>query len=387
MQTKDKSARTLDLRRFPKYVQACLTNSWTILSVSTTGKVGRFPFRCSSRRCPRCRPHWGQRAYQRIYEALSRVDVSNVVFAVFTLDQRGRYGGHKFRDAEHAMHAFPWQGFLRRLKYWAAKKGHRVGYVATVEVHKSGWPHLNVLFYCEPLADVCRAYDAEREKFGREIEDMPAHHLLGRMALAAGFGPMCTFEMVRTIELAAGYISKVAKGTQGFREVGVDVAAKEATKASQDPVDAPSHFRTLRSSRRFLPAHKPKKAKDLKSAGTWLVNEAGCTNDRQEPDPNHLNLMGQLVDGDAYPKAKGPIVDLTTGQIFETWEDAARGVWEGSVSELANVWRIRSLSEVERATKHHAWLAKRKLEASKFPRPRTCVAPSQPPEHPAFPAA
>jgi len=56
---------------------------------------------------------------------------------------------------------------------------------------------------------------------------------------------MASIEQARSKNAVAGYVTKLATELGGL--------PAEVTKTSQAPVNAPSHFRTLRSSKGFLP--------------------------------------------------------------------------------------------------------------------------------------
>ena len=70
------------------------------------------------------------------------------------------------------------------------------------------------------------------------------------MAVESGWGWFIgTPEVARDLEAVAGYVAKLSSGKAA-------VLAGEITKPSQAPVNAPLHFRRLRSSRGFLPPRR-----------------------------------------------------------------------------------------------------------------------------------
>jgi hypothetical protein len=101
-------------------------------------------------------------------------------------------------------------------------------YAATVEQHKSGWPHLNVMLVGTP--ELLESIDSG---------DAYARWLIGP-AVRAGWGWRLTIERARDADAVAGYLVKLAR------------TAGELTKSSQLPLDAPRGTRRVRSSRGFL---------------------------------------------------------------------------------------------------------------------------------------
>lgn len=313
-------------RYLPNYVRACLDKAWTVAVVRGDEPVARFAYRCGSRRCPKCRPTWGAQAYARISEALRRCDSEDLVFAVFTFDQQGRYGGRKFKDPAEAMECMPWQKYLRRLKYWARKQGQRVSYVATVEIHANGWPHLNVVFHSAALAELVRGYHRRCEAMGIPAKLRKAPRSMCKMAVDAGWGPRLSMSAVESPEAVAKYSAKVA--TQG----GVGQISAEVTKRSQDPVDAPRGFRTLRSSRRFLP---PRARERDPAVTTFLVDEDGARVERKRD--RIVGTAGQVLHGRPWPKSTGRIIDPLTGRSWNDWRKAADDTAPG---KRARVYRL-----------------------------------------------
>jgi hypothetical protein len=122
-------------------------------------------------------------------------------------------------------------------------------WIATVEVHRSGMPHLNLMIWNPSLASYIESLVFERETRG----------LLGRNRVlldgdlldcvtAAGWGVQATAERARDWASVASYMVKVAgKG---------DRTASELAKLTQLPLNAPARFRRLRSGREFLPPRR-----------------------------------------------------------------------------------------------------------------------------------
>jgi len=376
----------------PNYVKACLTGKWTILAVSTSGEVRSFAYTCGSRRCPKCRPYWGRKVYGRIEDALRKCDHENLVFAVFTLDQLGRYGGRRFSDAAEAMECLPWQAYLRRLKYRCRKAGSHLRYVATVEVHRNGWPHLNVIFDCPYLARLVRENEAELEQFAAGEVTKFTRSKMSALAHEAGFGPRCSFESVRSIEAVGKYISKVAaeeSKSLGSPEYIKDASktkrvTSEVTKASQDPVAAPANFRTLRSSRRFIPAKQRSKAADCERAFLLDENGSGVGRDRDR----ETGVARQYLAGQDWSHVKdGQLIDAKTGRTFETLRAVHEFIFAGGAHEVLP----RPKYVLKRAPKlgltHHVEAAHKIAAAREFTRPPPLASPPPLGEPPSRPAA
>jgi hypothetical protein len=143
-------------------------------------------------------------------------------------------------------------------------------WVAVVEAHRSGWPHVNLLVWCPELAEllrhdredrledpvisdaVSRARDAwsRREPIPSAVRESARKavvlggELLG-VATDCGWGRQSTAEQARDSAAIAGYIVKLAG--QHDSSVG------ELAKITQAPLNAPERFRRIRSGKGFLP--------------------------------------------------------------------------------------------------------------------------------------
>jgi hypothetical protein len=227
---------------------------------------------------------------------MAKHDRSDIVYAVLTLDPsawtgQGWAGSTSVRkpgavqDLNAMQSAFAelvtrWTVFAKRLR----RTWGDLEYVSTVESHRSGWPHLNVIMVCSDLARALKNADDlpgwTRKARGREL----ARRLLGGVLEGAGFGPIAFLECAGELDAdggdpLAGYIAKLAG------EVGTPFAGKEAAglvdsiggqtvaevvKHSQVPHKAPPNFRRLRSSKGFLPP----KRRDENVTGE-LLDEVG----------------------------------------------------------------------------------------------------------------
>lgn len=157
------------------------------------------------------------------------------MFAVFTLrpgDWSSRYEAFKeLRDR--------WKALRKAIsRHFGVNR-----YVSTVEVHRSGWPHLNVVLESPVMADA-----VGRKASGGVVPWLKRH------ALACGFGYMLSVERARSRRALAGYVVKLAGDVEtAARPDEAGRLTGEVTKLSQVPERAPRHFRRLRSSIRFLP--------------------------------------------------------------------------------------------------------------------------------------
>ncbi|HWA76040.1 MAG TPA: hypothetical protein VG937_27065 [Polyangiaceae bacterium] len=122
-------------------------------------------------------------------------------------------------------------------------------WVAVVEAHRSGWPHMNLLVYSPDLARELAERITQRELAGMSKRDSTLlHGELLAMVTATGWGAQSTAEPVRDKGAVTDYITKLA-GLAGA--AGADVA-----KVTQVPLSAPQRFRRLRSDTTFLPTRR-----------------------------------------------------------------------------------------------------------------------------------
>lgn len=234
----------------PRYVKACHARAWTVTYWRRDGqplndkgqRTRHTPFRCQSWRHPgRCRKARAAEDRKRIASALTERDPRGFVYVVLTFDQRRieQYGGNLFNTYKGLLGCW---GKLRKriIREWGP-----IEYVAVVEQHRSGWPHVNVLIYNQRLAEECRATEHAQKKNGVYVLEgykRVRARWLRPHAVASGFGPIAYLEPMHDAHGMAGYLVKLA-----------DQLAGEVSKGSQVPVQAPRHFRRLRSSRGFLP--------------------------------------------------------------------------------------------------------------------------------------
>lgn len=267
--------------RVPKHVRLCHGNggnTWWIYTwrKDDPAKKQRVPYLCGSWRCPHCREHEAHVTFARIQEACAPLDSSGFMLVVLTLDRPDSFDGPAWVDADAAYKALSAQSrkFLKRLRRWQEAQGMTpLGneWIATVEAHKSGWPHLNIVMHSSELADYVRAHKGEHDRSsecgGCNRSGCP-HCRQGTLlwgpllqhATDTGWGRISTIECARenNVERLTGYIVKLA----GL----ADRSAGEVAKLTQLPTVAPERFRRLRSGKGFLPP----RYKDERYTGTLV---------------------------------------------------------------------------------------------------------------------
>lgn len=189
--------------------------------------------------------------FARIKEAFASLPPQGNCFFVLTIDRNGYYSGERWADADTAYRELSRMSreFLRRLRRlcrargWADPKNR---WVATVEAHRSGWPHLNIVIHCPELAEHLASERDAAHLAG--LTDHEARLLRGDVlecATLAGWGVQSSGERVRDDDAMAGYVTKLAKHA--------DENVGELAKLTQAPLNAPVKFRRLRSGKGFLP--------------------------------------------------------------------------------------------------------------------------------------
>lgn len=270
----------------PRYIQACFRSLWKLVTWPKAKPDQR------SERCARCFSwrHGGpcQQAkaaqdYSRMKETLEPLARDRLAYVVLTLDPSAWTGSgwsgpakarvlDAVRDRGAIAHAYAelcarWTQLIKRLR----QRFGALEYVATVECHKSGWPHLNVVLYSSRLqstfggclATIHRALNTwTRKARGREA----ARRIFGDLLEVAGFGRIAFAEPAKPLDAdggdpLAGYMAKLAALVEtpftgedpgGLVDSIDGRLVAELVKHSQVPYNAPSNFRRLRSSTGFL---------------------------------------------------------------------------------------------------------------------------------------
>lgn len=198
-------------------------------------------------------------------DAFDPLDPTGACLFVLTLDRHGTYSGEKrWPDAKAAYQDLSRlsNDFLKRLRKWMRVQGwDALGneWVATVEAHKSGWPHVNFVLYAPQLAEWISKEKAARLREGMsERESNLVSGALADLVTESGWGLVSTAERARSREESLGYICKCAGK--------VDESIGELAKLTQLPTNAPFRFRRIRSGKGFLPP----RAKNEAVTGTLI---------------------------------------------------------------------------------------------------------------------
>jgi hypothetical protein len=182
--------------------------------------------------------------FARLRDAAARHSADGWCFVVVTMERR-------FSDTAAAYRGL--SGMTRELLRRIRRRHAVTGWAATVEQHRDGWPHANLLIHSPGLAAELRRDVGRRRNEGQpeaacvlayDPSGTFASTAFGLDAAAAGWG-RTTAEAARSEHAVAGYLVKIAGQTQG-----------ELAKVSQVPTRAPKGTRRLRSSRRFLPPRR-----------------------------------------------------------------------------------------------------------------------------------
>lgn len=279
----------------PRHVAAChhspvARERWFVHTWkrANTAIQSRVPYCCNSWRCAVCRRYEAAVTFARLKQAAAGLDPLGWCFIVLTLDRNGTLGGQPWPDVKTAYKELGnlTNKALKRIgRIWGpesrlecsgrSKKLRTVRYlgnrwVAVVEAHRSGHPHMNLMIWCPELAAALRAAQAERledpeianalalaQDAWRNKEPIP-HDVreLARKAsvvggglrdllVATGWGAQSTAEAARDIEAVFGY---------GVKLCGLhDASVGELAKVTQVPMAADERFRRLRSGKGFLP--------------------------------------------------------------------------------------------------------------------------------------
>ena len=210
----------------PKSITACENHQWSMVTHKKKNpdsvKVSRF--RCKSWRCTSCSPFVRNRDFVRIRETLKE-NPGQYFFAVFTVKREGRK-----QDAYKEM-SRNFRALIKRL----VRAYGKIDWIQTLEQHKDGWPHMNMLF----------KFQDERSWSNEDTERFRARWLV-KNSLECGLGKMVSCEIVGSTEDDLGKISSYMAKT------GLTIISAEVSKLSQVPTSAPKGTRRIRSSVGFL---------------------------------------------------------------------------------------------------------------------------------------
>jgi hypothetical protein len=247
----------------PRSVEACAVGAWDVLlwpraalaADETAREEAPEPrlrrFLCKSWRCPRCRGWVGAQDYRRIVAGMGQRQ--GWIYAVLTFDQRA-LGGDRWRA--YRLLQIAWTRLRSALQWRAGGRG--LAYIWTLEQHRTGWPHINVLLHSDRIRREADAggvrprWAASRGGGGKgRMVDVLAwgDEVLMPMAVRAGYGRVGWIEDVKHVGAIARYQVKLA-------------AELISVAKDQTPVAAPPGWRRYGASRGLLP---PRQAGD----GTW----------------------------------------------------------------------------------------------------------------------
>lgn len=288
--------------RQAKYVRACALNPdpdkpTAMFYAWNPGEpwagIVRGPFFCKSWRCEHgCAEHEAHVMFARLLEAFEPYPSHELVFVVLTLDA-------SFHHLDFDQLDQVYKELRRRLECWRKRLRRQLGaqglgdffnrWIAVVEQHETGVPHVNLVMHCPEWASWLETRRLERQKNGQTKKTARlianTEHRRDEMDLVwlkmlneCGFGFASTAEQVRSKEEVLGYSASVARhadetaarvdrlhvkgegagkkqrrrrrrrrGNNPLRMLG------ELSKKRQLPRRAPKGFRRLRSGRGFLP--------------------------------------------------------------------------------------------------------------------------------------
>lgn len=289
--------------RMAKYVRACALNpdpdkpicafySWN--PGEPWAGIVRGPFFCKSWRCPfGCAEHEAHVMFARLEEAFAAYPAHELVFVVLTLDSH-------FHKLDFAELDDVFKELRARLEWWRKRLRRQLGkqglgdffnrWVAVIEQHETGVPHVNLVMHCPEWAKwletrrLARLRNGQTPRTARLIANTldrrdEIDQVWFRMLNECGFGFASTAEQVRKKEEVLGYTASVARHAdemagrvkrihvEGEASAGKNKRRRrrrrcahnplrmlgELAKKRQLPTRAPKGFRRLRSGRGFLP--------------------------------------------------------------------------------------------------------------------------------------
>jgi hypothetical protein len=243
-------------------------------------------------------------------EAFAPLPADGNVLLVLTLDRNGVYSEARWKNADEANAALSKQSrnFLKRLRRYGASQGWAdfgSKWVATVESHRSSWPHMNFVIHCPELAAELAADYAKRRARGASHRNATVlDGALLDIAMQTGWGAQSVAERGNSIDALVSYIAKLA----GM----ADATMGELAKLSQTPVAAKQGFRRLRSGVGFLPP----KRKNPDYTGTLI---------RRLPDQRRSAYA-------AVPLVvlRDPVARAVSAMLLEVEEDRMSREWKHS---------------------------------------------------------
>lgn len=211
-----------------RYIEACEAGEWSIATwKKESGEDPRaIPYTCRSwRHAGGCREWCGACDFARVLQAID--SHPHWTYLILT------YPHQEWPDVSKLFRfgVVSWSRLRKRFNYEFGD----ILYIQTWEVHRSMYPHVNVVVSNRDL----------HERASRCVWDTKAN-VVEPMAKACGFGHVKWVEPLIDSQRMAGYITKLGLELTGSHH------------KNQTPVNAPKHFRRIRASRGLL----PKRVKD-----------------------------------------------------------------------------------------------------------------------------
>lgn len=213
-----------------RYVDACDRGAWHLELWRRDGSSQdrlAVPFRCRSwRHAGECRAWCGACDFVRVRGALRKYKTWS--YLVLTYPHRD-WPRKKLPDL-----------FRFGVKSWGKLRKRMIEqfgtlkYVQTWEIHKSQYPHCNVVIANKSLQ--VHATEADRRRAFRKPMEETFDGWFTQTIQNCGFGKQYKLSSLHNRSLMAGYLTKLANELTG------------AAVKDQVPVNAPRHFRRLRAS-------------------------------------------------------------------------------------------------------------------------------------------
>lgn len=318
----------------PRHVRACqhsplLAERWFVWTWKRDNPETqtRVPYSCNSWRCEVCRRHEAAVTFARLREAQAPLDATGWCVLVLTLDRNGHFSGRPWNDVNEAYRELGRmnRALLKRIgREWGPEtRLERSGrskelrtvrtvgkrWVAVVEAHRSGWPHMNLMVWCPELAAELRAEHERRledpeladavelardawkrkEPVPNEVRERARRATLisgrlGELVTECGWGLQSSAEGARDIEAVMAYGVKLC----GFHDASVG----ELAKVTQCPMNAPERFRRLRAGKGFLPPRQSNPEvtgclvrRRRSQQGDWEIQAINAPKDEAQIEP------------------------------------------------------------------------------------------------------
>lgn len=206
----------------PVSVKACHNKAWTLKLWKKSNPADQInvPFTCRTwRHEGPCQRFKGAQDFVRMKEGLFKHE--GWVYMVLTYEDRRGSVANAYRKIGRQF-----QHFRQWIQRNYAAAGETLQYIALIEQHRDGYPHVNVLVHCRRFVD-------EALKDWQKLRKRVRRH-----AMATGFGKVFYLAPMKNQEAMAAYFVKLCG---------------EVSKMSQAPMKAPSKFQRFRSSNGLLP--------------------------------------------------------------------------------------------------------------------------------------